>query len=98
MSSVDVGEHVDWLLDQVEPVRAVLAELRQEGVKQDVFCYWATSNGQGGPDLGAAQMRRLGALELGIGFDIYLLPEKKDLQPETSADAPLGSGSNASGK
>jgi len=37
----------------------------------DVFCYWCSDNGQGGPELDAVQMRRLGDLALPICFDVY---------------------------
>jgi hypothetical protein len=71
LSSLDVCDHIDQLLDQIEPVRPALEELRHEGVRQDVFCYWATSSGQGGPEIGVSQMRRLADCGLALSFDIY---------------------------
>jgi hypothetical protein len=71
--SLDIREHVDRLLAQVEPVASEMANLRNEGVTQDVFCYWSTYDGQGGLELDPTQMRRLAALELPISVDIYLL-------------------------
>jgi hypothetical protein len=78
MNSLDVSDHIDWLLDQVEPVSGVLTELRREGVRQDIFCYWATEDGQGGPALGVSQMRRLAVLELPVGFDVYRIRSAGD--------------------
>jgi hypothetical protein len=69
--SLDIREHLDRLLDQLDPVGSALTELRGEGIRQDVFCYWATKDGQGGPQLDPSQMRRLSALELPIYFDVY---------------------------
>jgi hypothetical protein len=69
--SLDIREHVDHLLDQLDPIASALAELHGQGIRQDVFCYWATSDGQGGPQLDASQMRRLAALGLSILFDVY---------------------------
>ncbi len=37
----------------------------------DIFCYWLSADGHGGPILSPAMMRRLGQLELEVGFDIY---------------------------
>jgi hypothetical protein len=72
--SLDVRHHIELLLDRVEPSAKTLATLRSEGIRQDIFCYWATNNGQGGPELDASQMCRLGALGLAISFDFYSLP------------------------
>jgi hypothetical protein len=69
--SLDVREHIDQLLDLIEPAGRVLAELRLEGTTQDIFCFWATDNGQGGPSLDPIQMGRLAALDLPVGFDLY---------------------------
>ncbi len=70
-ASLDIRKHVDQLLDLVEPASRALAELKREGVHQDVFCFWATGNGQGGPVLDPSQMGRLAAVGLPILFDIY---------------------------
>jgi hypothetical protein len=71
MTSLDLRDHIDWLLDLVQPAGVVLAYMREEGIRQDVFCYWASEEGHGGPELGVPQMARLAALGLPIGFDVY---------------------------
>ena len=37
----------------------------------DIFCYWLSASGQGGPTLSPDLMRRLAEAELEIGFDVY---------------------------
>ena len=44
---------------------------RKIGYRMDIFCYWLSAGGHGGPTLSPAIMRRLGELGLEIGFDIY---------------------------
>jgi hypothetical protein len=42
----------------------------------DVFCYWVSATGNGGPDLSPQVLGRLAARELVLGFDIYYVPAK----------------------
>lgn len=71
LKSTSIEVHLDHLLALLEPVRAELAAFRDAGVSQDVFCFWATEDGQGGPGLAVAQMRGLAEHELPISFDCY---------------------------
>jgi hypothetical protein len=71
--------HVDQLLDEIESVAPVLHEMSQEGVRQDVSCFWQTMDGQGGPVLDPSQMGRLASLELSIWFDVYNI---RRMEPE----------------
>ncbi len=72
VESLDVRHHVDWLLDQIVPVQTELRELQsQPGAWMDVFCYWRSTQGHGGPSLNPKQMRLLADLNLQIGFDCY---------------------------
>lgn len=73
LGSLDIREHLDHLLDVAEPRADALAQLRLAGTRQDVFCYWATTDGQGGPALDPEQMGRLANLGLAISFDCYVL-------------------------
>jgi hypothetical protein len=69
--SRDIREHVDRLLDRLEPSAPALARLVEEGARCSVFCFWSSDNGQGGPQLDPTQMARLAALNLPILFDVY---------------------------
>jgi hypothetical protein len=58
-------------LDQIEPHSETLKKLQAEGCQIDIFCYWRSAEGHGGPMLSPESMTRLGALGLEVGFDIY---------------------------
>jgi hypothetical protein len=70
--SKDVRRHVAWLLDQVAGREDQFLELQDEGYKTDIFCYWRSATGHGGPELDPELMQRLVSLRLIIGFDVYL--------------------------
>ena len=71
VSSSDTRQHIDWLLDRLEPAREGHAQLVGEGVVFDLFSYWESAKGHGGPMLEPSQMRRLAELGLVCGWDVY---------------------------
>jgi hypothetical protein len=72
LSSTNLEEHIIWLLDQLAPAQAaLLALLAQPDVHADIFCYWESATGHGGPEFSPSIMRRLGELNLKLGLDIY---------------------------
>jgi Domain of unknown function (DUF4279) len=70
-ASRDVRRHVAWILDRLAGKDEILRSLQTEGCRIDMFCYWLSADGHGGPIVSPAIMRRLGELELEVGFDIY---------------------------
>jgi hypothetical protein len=70
-ASRDVRRHVAWILDRLAGKDEILRSLQTEECRIDIFCYWLSADGHGGPILCPAIMRRLGELELEVGFDIY---------------------------
>ena len=70
-TSRDVRRHVDWILNRLEGKDDALMRLQSEGHHMDISCFWVSASGHGGPMLSPAIMRRLGELEIGIGFNIY---------------------------
>jgi hypothetical protein len=76
--SLVVNDHVAHLLDLAERSLDAFLELQASGVRCDVFCYWETKNGQGGLELEPREMRRLGALNLAISFDVYNFADDED--------------------
>ena len=70
-ASRDVRRHVAWILDRLAGKDEILRSLQAEGCRMDIFCYWLSADGHGGPTLSPAIMRRLGELEIELGFDIY---------------------------
>ena len=69
--SKDTRRHVAWILDQLEPNRSALLSLQDRGYAMDIFCFWASVSGHGGPELDHELMQRLASLRLNIGFDLY---------------------------
>jgi Domain of unknown function (DUF4279) len=71
MESRDSRRHIDWLLDQIEGKAVELRSLLDEGSRICIACYWAAASCGGGPTISPEQMRRLGALNIELWFDIY---------------------------
>jgi hypothetical protein len=71
--SLDLRDHIDWILDQIEPSTNALSALRSQGIVMDVSAVWWSKHGDGGPTIWPAQMRRLALLdlELSISFSFY---------------------------
>ena len=70
VTSQDVRRHIDWLLDAVD--REELSNLiRERRVDANVFCYWESKSGHGGPQLSPSQMIKLARRGLSVGFDVY---------------------------
>lgn len=70
VQSADLARHIDWVLDQVNEIE--LSSLSQgERAQVDVFCYWASFSGHGGPRLEPGLMLRLANLGLPVGVDVY---------------------------
>jgi hypothetical protein len=71
LHSRDVRDHVDWLLDQLEPVAAAIERYQASGCKSDISCFWTLGRSRGGPRLSPDGMRRMARLSIQIEFDIY---------------------------
>jgi hypothetical protein len=71
VSSKDVRHHLDWILSQLAGCDGALRSLQDPGYRMDMFCYWRSGRGHGGPVLSPDLMRRFGELEIEAGFDVY---------------------------
>ncbi|PYS66915.1 MAG: hypothetical protein DMF69_24655 [Acidobacteria bacterium] len=71
VESRDVQRHILWILDQLIDREALLKALQDEGHEIDVFCFWVSAHGHGGPELSPEIMQRLSSMSLKIGFDVY---------------------------
>ena len=71
VASQDSLRHIEWLLAAIEPRHSGLRELRQQGHRTDISCYWLSESGHGGPTLTPDIMRQLAELELPVWFDVY---------------------------
>ena len=62
--------HIDWILDQIQTLGGKLDTL--PGVeKADIFCYWCSATGHGGPQFSPELMDRLAKNGLTLGLDLY---------------------------
>lgn len=69
--SRDVRRHIDWILDSVWEVRSELRVLLAGPCHGDIFCYWVSAAGHGGPTLSQYQMTRMSEIGLECSFDVY---------------------------
>jgi hypothetical protein len=65
-----LDEHLAMLLDRLESKRTILVEMAADGFKMDWFCF-VSVEGNGGIVLEADLLRRLSALPIDLGLDIY---------------------------
>jgi Domain of unknown function (DUF4279) len=76
--SKDTRRHIDWLLDKVCPAALAFARVTKHGANSDVFSFWSSARGQGGPMLSVAQMQRLATLGLECIWDVYYRGDDED--------------------
>jgi len=76
IDSRDVRRHLDWILDQLVARRQALRELVGRGARVDIFCYWMSASGHGGPTISPTQAAKLAELGIDLGFDVYFVGEK----------------------
>jgi hypothetical protein len=81
VESRDLRRHIDWILDQIEGKTGELRSLQDEGARICVSCYWVSKFGEGGPTMSPEQMRKLGALNLELWFDIDFVDEDGPADP-----------------
>tara|TARA_R110002072_G_scaffold1501_2_gene12373 strand:- start:274 stop:864 length:591 start_codon:yes stop_codon:yes gene_type:complete len=78
VSGADLGTHVAWILDQIEPKRAEVAKVLTLGAEGDIFCYWLADHE---PNLPKDVRARAESLGLRIDVDRYSItddPEKTE--------------------
>jgi len=73
ITSLDLSDHITWLVQLVEPAREALLLLQQNGAKVDVFCFLEMQASSGGPSFEPSLLRRLAELNLELGIDIYFV-------------------------
>ena len=76
--SRDTRRHLDWLLDLVERNSEAFASLVSRGVSADIYSYWVSAHGQGGPILSPPQLARLARFGLECSYDIYFGGDPED--------------------
>jgi hypothetical protein len=69
VKSKDLRQHLDWILDMIEPVSKQLFELqRLPDIRIALQCIWWSKYGEGGPTLWPEQMNRMAKLNLECTF------------------------------
>ena len=63
--------HVSEVLNFYDIKKDELLRLRSESCEVNIFCLFASDNGQGGAKLSADTMERLSKLNLDLIFDVY---------------------------
>lgn len=72
VQSLDLDEHIFSITEPlIKKGRRFLRSLEDSGYKCDIFCYWLSENGHGGPVLKTDTIIELGCLGLELGFDFY---------------------------
>ncbi|MGP0018625.1 MAG: DUF4279 domain-containing protein [Candidatus Sulfotelmatobacter sp.] len=80
-----LAEHINWLLDTIEPKADAIKALRTECSLIRLFCGFASHDGQGGFTLDTDTLGRMS--ELGLNLELDLYPPS---DPEVIEDEPEG--------
>jgi len=75
-------DHLDWLLDRLEPKLDAIHSLAEK-FSVDFFCGYSSGNGQGGFALDNAMLVRLAKLGVCLQLDLY--PPETELDEESRA-------------
>jgi hypothetical protein len=59
------------VLDKIEGAQEKFLALLAGEARADIFCFWESSAGNGGPIIPASQMARLARLDLSLGWDVW---------------------------
>ena len=71
VDSLDLPDHLVWLLDRLLPVANQIKDLQNEpDIEMWVKCIWWSKEGGGGWNLTPKQMRGFGELNLMCGFEL----------------------------
>jgi hypothetical protein len=71
VDSKDCRRHIDWLLDRIEGAKPQILELKRNGARMDILCFWTSAAGNGGPVISPKQMKRLLEFGLEVEWDFW---------------------------
>ncbi|MEJ5203006.1 MAG: DUF4279 domain-containing protein [Anaerolineales bacterium] len=70
--STDLALHIEWVINQLEPVRDRLVELmKEENIDAEISCFWILPTSHEGLSLGSDLLERIAFLGLKLNLDIY---------------------------
>ena len=72
VQSTDLEAHLEWLVKQLEPVKAELITiLSQENIESEISCFWILPSSHENLSLSSELIQRIAYLSLKIHIDIY---------------------------
>lgn len=77
VSSMDIRDHLDWLLERIGPRQDSLAAVRAGGKAQASIVVSYALLGTGGPSLWPKQMRRIADLDMELSFHLTYDPGER---------------------
>lgn len=70
--SIDLALHIEWVINQLEPVKRDLLEIISEsGIDAEISCFWIMPTNHEYLQFGSELLRRLADLSLPLNVDIY---------------------------
>jgi len=77
VQSDDLSNHIEWVIEQFEPVLPKLNEiLSNKDVQGEISCFWILPAGHDGLSLNPVLLRKIADLKLILKLDIYCLDEE----------------------
>jgi hypothetical protein len=72
VQSDNLSVHIEWLLDQLEPVNNKLIEiLERNGIESEISCFWIFPTEHEEFELSSQLMKRIASLGVKLSFDMY---------------------------
>jgi len=72
VESMDLALHIQWLIDQLEPVQPGLIQLlKEKSISAVLSCFWTLQAGHGGLSLNHHLLDRIATLGLNVELDVY---------------------------
>jgi len=72
IESMDLALHLQWLIDQLEPVKPTLVRLLKESkISAVISCFWTLQTSHDGLSFNYTLLGRIAALGLNVEFDVY---------------------------
>lgn len=76
--SKDLREHLDWILDKIEPASQAIEKLQsRKETTMSISCVWHSLAGDGGPVLWPEQMIRISNLNLELSLDFCFFVDEQ---------------------
>lgn len=70
--STDLASHIEWVTNQLEPVRQRLLELMDvKNIDAEISCFWILPTSHDGLSLSSELLERIASLGLKLNLDIY---------------------------